>query len=291
LGYTGSLRRWRAEKAASTYGIVRASLEASSRLSDWEYKRAIQSLFSDLFEMRGLDGVRALSDLLGDALLHSAWDDEADRAVDSHIWRPAIEIHSESPDSTVRNTLTSALSDAALAYASGGRAELGEVVAEFESRSALHRRIGLHVLALGDADTAIVSARVGDRRLFDDHRLRREYSTLLRRQFGNADPVAQQSVLRWIADGPDVERYRQRHLRFDGGPPAEAVERYRRTWQRDWYSFIEPYLDEATALVYSDLVESLGPAEPPDTSPGRSVGLDRRVRLAAMISVDWTWRK
>jgi hypothetical protein len=39
---------------------------------------------------------------------------------------------------------------------------------------------------------------------------------------------------------------------------------YRRGWQRDWYSFIEPYLDEAMTQVYSDLVESLGPAEHPD---------------------------
>jgi hypothetical protein len=35
-------------------------------------------------------------------------------------------------------------------------------------------------------------------------------------------------------------------------------------WQRDWYSFIQPYLDEATAAVFSDLVEWLGPAEHPD---------------------------
>jgi hypothetical protein len=255
----------RTEKAASTDGIIRASLEASSRLSDWEYERAIQSLVSDLVKKRGIDGVRALSDLLDDALRHSAWDDEADRAAHSHIWRPAIEAHSENPDSTVKNTLTSALRDAALGYASRGQTELGAVAAELDSRSVLHQRIGLHVLALGNADTALVSTRVGDRQLFDDHRLRHEYSTLLRRQFGNADSDAQQSVLHWIADGPDVERYRQRHLRFDGEPPTdEAVERYRRAWQRDWYSFIEPYLDEATALVYSDLVESLGPTEHPD---------------------------
>jgi hypothetical protein len=254
----------RTEKSASTDGIMRTSLEASSRLSDWEYERAIQSLVSDLVEKRGLDGVRILSDLLDEALRHSVWDDEVDRAVHSHIWRPAIEAHLEDPDSTVKNTLTSALRDAALAYASRGQTELEEVAAELDSRTVLHRRIGLHVLALGDADIALVSTRVSDRQLFDDHRLRREYSTLLRRQFGNADSVVQQSVLRWIADGPDVELYRQRHLRFDGEPPAEAVDRYRRAWQRDWYSFIGPYLDEATALVYSDLVESLGPAAHPD---------------------------
>jgi hypothetical protein len=255
----------RAEKAASTDGIIRASLDASSRLSDWEYEHAIQSLVPDLVEKLGLDGVRALSDLLNDALLHSAWDDEVDGAAHSYIWRPAIEDHPQNEDSAVKNTLTSAVRDAALKYASRGRAELGEVVAEVESRSVLHRRIGLHVLALGDADTALVSARVGDRQLFNDHRLRHEYSTLLRRQFGNADSEAQQSVLHWIADGPDVEDYRQRHLRFDGElPTVEAVERYQQTWQRDWYSFIEQYLDEATAAVYSDLVKSLGPAEHPD---------------------------
>ena len=211
--------------------------------------------------------MRALSDLLDDALLHSAWDDEADRAAHSHIWRPAIEAHSQNSDSSVKNTLISALRDAALAYASRGHTELGEVVAELDSRSVLHRRIGLHVLALGEADSALVSARVSDRQLFDDHRLRHEYSTLLRRQFGNADSEAQQSVLHWIAEGPDVEGYRQRHLRFDGElPTAEAIERYRGTWQRDWYSYIEPYLDEATAAVYFDLVESLGPARAPGLS-------------------------
>jgi hypothetical protein len=255
----------RSEKAASADGIIHASLEASSRLSDWEYERAIQSLVRDLVEECGLDGVLALSDLLDDALLHSAWDDEADRAALSHIWRPAIEDHAQNSEIGVKNTLVSGVRDAALAYSSRGRAELGEVVAELESRSVLHRRIGLHVLAFGHADTALVSARVGDRQLFDDHRLRHEYSTLLQRQFGNADSKAQQSVLQWIADGPDVEGYRQRHLQLDGEPPtAEAVEHYRQAWQRDWYSYVEPYLDETMAAVYSDLVESLGPAEHPD---------------------------
>jgi hypothetical protein len=194
----------RSEKAASTDSIIRASLEASSRLSEWEYERAIQSLVPDLVEERGLDGVLTLSDLLDDALFHSAWDDEADRAALSYIWRPAIEDHAQNSEIGVKNTLASGVRDAAVAYASRGRAELAEVVAELESRSVLHRRIGLHVLAFGHPDTALVSDRVGDRQLFDDHRLRHEYSTLLRRQFGNADSKAQQSVLHWIADGPDV---------------------------------------------------------------------------------------
>src|SRR4029450_8469100 len=101
------------EKAASTDSIIRASLEASSRLSEWEYERAIQSLVPDLVEERGLDGVLTLSDLLDDALFHSAWDDEADRAALSYIWGPAIEDHAQNSEIGVKHTLASGVRDAA----------------------------------------------------------------------------------------------------------------------------------------------------------------------------------
>ena len=103
--------------------------------------------------------------------------------------------------------------------------------------------------------------------LFDDHGVRHEYATLLRRRFADADDEAQCRVLEWIAHGPDLDAYQRRRIDFDGSPPSdEDVERYARSWKRDWYSFVAEHLRGAEADRYRDLVAELGESEHPDFS-------------------------
>lgn len=254
-----------AEKAASGDSPLRAQPEAAGRVTDWEYERALGSLVEPLVDHAGMAGLGLISNLLDNALRLSRWDGEGEEHSYDYIWRPAIEDHAQNSDTGIASLLISALRDAAARHASRGGLALEEAIYELESGSVLHRRIALHTLALADAGSPLVTARVGDRRLFDDQRLKHEYATLLRRRFADAEPTAQQAVLRWIEEGPDLADYRERHIQFGGEAPSdEAVENYQLSWQRDWYSFIADHLEGTLAARYRALVTELGDAEHPD---------------------------
>lgn len=255
-----------AEKALSGDSPLRAQPEAVGRISEWEYERVLGSLVLPIVDQAGMDGIRLIMTLLDDALRLSRWDDEVESDAYSYIWRPAIEDHAQNSDSPgIKNALTSALRDAAIRYSSRGDSELEVVVGELESRSVLHRRIALHVLAIATGGSSLVNARVGDRQLFDDYRLKHEYAALLRQRFDEADIETRRRVIGWIDDGPDLDDYRERHSEFDGVPPSEQdVERYARVWRRDWYSFIAPYLEDDEADRFRALVAEFGEAQHPD---------------------------
>jgi hypothetical protein len=252
-----------AEKASAELPF-RLSPEASGRLSDWHYERMLERVVGALSDAAGVDGLEFVSSLLEDALRLSTWDDE-NLDAGSQIWRPAIEDHPQNSDSGVRNALVSATRDVAVRVASKGEDALSRVVDALEARTVLHRRVALHVLAVVEGGEGLVDERIGSREVFDDYHLKHEYATLLRNRFSGASEQTRSRFLSWVSDGPNVDEYRQRRERFDGGPPNdEAVEQYARRWRRDWLSFVADYLESADAERYRDLVTEVGHPEHPD---------------------------
>jgi hypothetical protein len=256
------------EKRVSTEKAFRLTPEASSRLSDWEYKRVVDQVLEPLVDAGGLDAVRKFSALLDDALRLSRWEDEVrdeTKGDYSYIWRPAIEDHSQNSETGVKSILVIAVRDAALRYASGGASEVDAVINDLEQGSTTHTRIALHVLANTDHGGELASDRIADRDLFDDHRIRHEYANLLRSRFKHVGEDAQNRVIEWIESGPDVDWYRERRIERDGTEPSEDdVRRYADLWRRDRYSYIVDSLGGSTADRYRDLVQAYGEPEHPD---------------------------
>jgi hypothetical protein len=255
----------RAEKASAADSPLRVSPEAAARFSEWEYGRVLTRLVDPMVDATGLDAVRLLAGLLDDALRLSRWEDEEDRDDYSYIWRPAIEDHEQNSDSGIRGLLVSAVRDAAIRHATRHPEELEATILMLESGSTVLRRIALHVLGSIANGADLASARMADRGLFDDYRVRHEYAALLRARFGELDAAGQSEVLSWIEAGPDLDEYRQRRTEIDGAPPTqEDVARYADHWRRDRYSFVDRYLDQDASARYRELVGIVGEPEHAD---------------------------
>jgi hypothetical protein len=255
-----------AEKAATDETPFRRQLEPTSRLADWEYGRIAERLVAPLVDRAGIAGMCVFASLLDEALGLSSWPEEGSPDAFSHIWRPAIEDHEQNTRAAgLRDVLTSVLRDAAVRLSSRIDVDVAAVVQELESRSLLHRRIALFVLAMTNQGSALAAERISRRELFDDYRLRREYATLLRRRFADTPDEVQRLVVGWIADGPDLDAYRRRRTELEGSsPPEDEVSRHGRIWRRDWYSFIAGHLPATNAREYRQLVEELGEPEHAD---------------------------
>ena len=74
----------------------------------------------------------------------------------------------------------------------------------------LHRRIALHVLTVVPGGADLATERVANRNIFDEIRLKHEYSELLRTRL--ADVSSEATVRRswsWVFAGPDLDKYRR----------------------------------------------------------------------------------
>jgi hypothetical protein len=262
-----------AEKASTADSPVRAHPEPVGRLSQWGYEQVIERVLEPTVDAAGLDGVRLFAGLLEEALRLSRWEDQNGPDNLSEIWLPAIENHEQNSDRGVRNSLVSAVRDAALSFAARGASELKSTISLLEDGSLVQQRIALHVLASIGEGSHLAVQRLADRRLFDDFRVRHEYAALLRARFPELDMRTRNSLISWIEAGPDVDRYRRRRTEAGGAPPSEDdVTRYSDLWRRDRYSFIEPHLEGRTAERYYELVRSLGEPEHPDFVSWMSAG-------------------
>jgi hypothetical protein len=248
-----------AEKATTRDSPLRPSPEPVARLSTWNYERVLARLVGPMVDATGLGAVRLLARLLEKALRLSRWEDEEGRDDYSYIWRPAIEDHQQNLYLDIKGALVTAVRDAAIHHVTRNPDELEPTIRLLESRSTVLRRIALHVLASITNGLELASARMTDRELFDNYRVRHEYAALLRTRFGELDAADQSEILSWIEAGPDLDDYRQRRTASgDALPTADEVASYADHWRRDRYSFIEDYLDHEAGARYRELVGSIG---------------------------------
>ena len=230
-------------------------------------------MLPDLVDSAGLKGLRLFSELLNVAVEFSRYPDEpSDSDGHSWIWRPAVEDHPQNADRGVRCALVTAVRDAAVRLAGVSEQDLRAVVEMLEAGTLLHRRIALHVLAVVPGGADLVAARIANRDIFNETRLKHEYAELLRHRLGEAPPEARRTFIDWVFAGPDLEAYRRRHSA--AGPENEVL--YAENWQRDWLSIVANHLSGADAEQYRGLVAKHGEARHPDflswTEVGRGSG-------------------
>ena len=240
--------------------------EPVGRLPNWQYKQAVETLLPDLVDSAGIKGLRFFSRLLTVAVKFSKFCDEPpDSDGHSYIWRPAIEDHPQNMDYGVRSTVVSAVRDAAVRLARVSDEDVQVVVELLEAETMLHRRIALHVLAVVRGGAELAAERVANGDIFEDYRLKHEYSELLRSRLTDVLPEARQAFLDWVFSGPDLDTYRKRHLAWHGSLPSLDDEvAHSEQWKRDWLSIVAEHLSDDEAKEYCELVVKHGEAGHPD---------------------------
>ena len=257
--------------------------EPVGRLSDWEYEQAIKKILPDLIDSAGIKGLERLSWLLAVAVKFSRHQDEpADSDGNSVIWRPAIEDHSQNSDHGVRCVVVTAVRDAAVCLAEVSDENLRAVVEMLEAGSAVHRRIALHVLTVVASGAELAAERIANRDIFEDYRLKHEYSELLRSRLGESPPEVRRTFLDWVTAGPDLDGLRQFHEARTGSVPTPEDEAtYAGGWKRDWLSIVAEHLSGDEAEEHSELVAKHGEAHHPDFLTWSESGFGDGAPLAA----------
>ena len=211
-------------QVAAALGLLRALVSPSVRQRDqWRDTSLLRELVPQVFPAAGVAGLELLADLISEQLQS----DERTRTRDySYIWRPTL---AGGRRGDIRDTLVSALRDAAALVVENEPARVGDAVALLEARErSIFGRLALDLLRRFP-DDVFVAERLGDRARFDDINLEREYDELARDRFATLPAEVQQRVLGWIeegeADEPDEhhrERWQLRQLvRLGDALPAE----------------------------------------------------------------------
>ncbi len=128
-------------------------------------------------------------------------------------------------------------------------AHIQEVLAPLQTHpSFVFSRLVLYLLSLfSDQAPEAVASSLTDRQLFANAEVRREYVLLLQATFGHLAPVDQETILRWIENGPrDIAEQKAAYERYNREPfTDEIATRYSQQWQRDWYARFGPALPTA----------------------------------------------
>jgi hypothetical protein len=245
-------------------GPYRLSPQPRIRLDKLTYERVIKRDFPAVLRSAGIAGFDLLCDLLESAACLSLAH-EADGQDDfSYVWRPAVEDHPQNFRNDLKGILVAGVREAAEQLIRDGIADIRGILDALEKhRWLIFQRLSLHILRVfPGAATDVVAARLADRTLFDDGRIRHEYQLLLADRFESLTEDQKATVLDWIKSGPAVDKYRQRHRQETGTEPNPGeLEEYRGTWQRDRLAWLKVHLPNEWREAYERLVAEYGEPE------------------------------
>ena len=181
------------QRIGSKIGTLMAQLAESggvtARVDMYDYKEIVQKDLPVVVKAEGERTLGLLSSLLDRSL--SLDRKQIEKPYDlSCIWRPAIEDHEQNWEHDIRTFLVTAIRDAAVEIMSGNRCPIQRVLDALESRQwTVFRRIGLYLLSRFPAMVPdLVSERLSDRSIFDDHALQHEYAVLAKAGFPFLEP-------------------------------------------------------------------------------------------------------
>lgn len=236
--------------------------QAIGRVDDWHYAQILDQIATRLVESCALDALNLMCDLLQEAVAAGQLT-ATDAPVDfSYIWRTAVE-HSEGHGHNIRDSLVSAVRNAADQIVTSSPSSLSSVVAILRSRpTSIFHRLALNALVKhGDRDIDLVRASLAEPKSWEDTGFHPEYEILLARYFHRLSADSQQRFLDWIDKGPNLESYLAFRRRMDGAEPEQAeIQQHRDVWMRDHLGVIATDLPAPHKDRLGKLEATHGPA-------------------------------
>ena len=242
--------------------------EVRARFDDWHYERLLEKCVPVLADRAGVAAFDLFSEFLESAVevARNAEDSPAPEDY-SYVWRPAIEDHPQNGPAGIRGLLVTAVRDAGERLARADSAVVRHLVERLDARPwKIFHRIALHMLRLfPDSAGTELAAHLAEKSRFEDVTLRHEYYLLEEAAFARLSHEDQETILRWVEEGPDLEAYRAWRKENEGTEaPEEDVQRYKRTWQRDRLYPVAASLAGERRRSYDDLIRDLGEPKDPE---------------------------
>lgn len=245
-------------------GIFTPSPQPRSRFDPWEYEDILKKHVPILVETTGERAMDLLCDILESAISLSRHDEKGGELKDySYVWRPAIEDHAQNYPHRFKDFLVTAVRDAAEYLVQQDPTKVSHLVTRLEARRwSIFQRIALHLLrCFPDAAESLIAERLTDHARFNNPDLRHEYVLLARDCFSRLSQKDQETILGWIAEGPNLKDWKDYWERCTEDYEAE---RYKKIWQRDRLAPLADALPAAWKRYYNELIQEFGPAEHPE---------------------------
>lgn len=248
--------------------------EPRARFSAWEYRRILERMIPLLPPAARVLAFDLFCDLLEKALTLSknSSEEEAKAEDYSYIWQPHLEDKPQGDH--LKNILVPVVREVVHAIADQDPTQVPALVEKLEKRPyEVFHRIALDFLRR-HPDTALIAARLTNRRLFDAHGTRHEYELLALELFGKLQVEDQQKILKWIEAGPDDdEAYKRHHKEWSGREPSpEEIAQHKKRWQRDHLAPLRKFLSSDWKQRYEELIGEVG-------KPERDVTMNSRVEV------------
>lgn len=249
-------------------GIFSPTRGPHPRFEEWVYERVLKQHVPTLVEMIGEPALVLLCDVLAAAVpIWPPAEEDGILADYSDAWRPAIENHGQNSPHSLKDHLVTAVRDAAELILRLDPGRLTSVVTLLEARKNLvFHRIALHLMRhFPGAALELVAARLTDRHRFENVGLHHEYVLLTKDGFPRLAEQEQETILKWIAEGPNLEEWRDFQEQFAGRRPSnQDAQQYKRTWQRDRLAPLANALSTTWKQYYDELIRDFGLAEHPE---------------------------
>jgi hypothetical protein len=240
----------------------------TGRVDAWHYGRMLKRSAEPLARAAGMEALRLFCALLDQAVELSVRKRERSQEQDySWIWREATDQHTQRHAGGVRDCLIDAVRDIATSIVETETESLQVVVEMLEAqRWLVFKRLAFCLLATAARpDIAMAERRLSDRAHFDNYGLRHEYSLLAKRCYSQLAQPSRATILSWIEEGPNLERFKS-DVQENMGRPAneDEIGKYREIWQRDRLSLLGDGLDPVWAKRLAALSTKHGAPEHPD---------------------------
>ncbi|MEA2593123.1 MAG: uncharacterized protein QOD62_2954, partial [Actinomycetota bacterium] len=191
-----------------------------ARFGNWDYEQILKENVPDVVKAAGRPALDLLCDLLGSALEFSSPGPASSSADGSFLWRPAIEDDPRNLDRSLRNSLVSAVRDAATSIARENPGILPDLFDRLAGREwPVFVRIGLHLVRQFPEDApGFAAARLSERTYLTDPHYSREYLLLGRQHLASLADEQREQLLAWVNEGPDLARWDPVPNRWDSDP-------------------------------------------------------------------------
>lgn len=283
----------RAAEKTGEEETYRLSPEPRARFDTWEYKEIIEKNLPDLVAATGEEALALFCELLDSAIRLSSRHGDSEGPEDySYIWRPAIEDHEQNHSHSLRDSLITAVRDAAEQITKNDPSQVPALVEKLEQRRRhLFQRMALHLLRVfPDAAPTLVTERLLDQEILDAVWCQNEYRHLLKERFDRFSLEEREQWLSLIEKGPpaneeaseageqlspgDIE---QEALAWRRKRLAPVIDRFPSSWlsrHEEWVKDLTSPTDFSPVSISSG---SYGPTSPKSMTDLSSMSIEEIV--------------
>lgn len=240
--------------------------EAHPHFDLWSYEKILKGAAIAIFKKKPCAVVKVLYRILSKAILLERTN--TTRGNTSYVLRPAIENHPQNREGRdVKDLLVTAIRDGTESL---GKSDEKTFMKCFNLLSKFNltvfRRIEIHLMRKFPKLLASqMHSLVSKKETFDDISLWHEYYHLLHEQYSNFPQFLKKEILKWIEEGPDIERFVAWSKKTKNKEPSEAEKNARiEHWQMGYLSPIRDYVPPVWKEKGQEFATKYGEPEHPD---------------------------